>query len=82
MINKAPESSSINKTTTDQKMTKQEETVLPKGIFSLGSQITGRDPANRYVNENAVRARAGLLLMTAVSVLFILYVHPKPQFIT
>eukprot|EP00121_Abeoforma_whisleri_P011545 Awhi_evm1s10650 len=52
-----------------------------KPFWSLGSQIQGRTPGQRYMNENAVRARAGLLNLTAWTVLMLLTNVEKPQFI-
>lgn len=49
--------------------------------YSLGSQLDGRAKDNRYMNDNAVRARAGLLNMTAWTVTLLLFTVDKPKFI-
>eukprot|EP00191_Tetraselmis_sp_GSL018_P018181 CAMPEP_0177591778 /NCGR_PEP_ID=MMETSP0419_2-20121207/8188_1 /TAXON_ID=582737 /ORGANISM="Tetraselmis sp., Strain GSL018" /LENGTH=314 /DNA_ID=CAMNT_0019082561 /DNA_START=181 /DNA_END=1125 /DNA_ORIENTATION=- len=45
---------------------------LTKPWYALGSQLEGRTPGNMYMNENAVRARAGLLHLTAWLVIILL----------
>uniref|UniRef100_A0A7S4DN35 DUF4395 domain-containing protein n=1 Tax=Lotharella globosa TaxID=91324 RepID=A0A7S4DN35_9EUKA len=41
----------------------------------------GRTPGKRYLNENAVRARAGLLMLTAVAVVIVLLQIENPRFL-
>eukprot|EP00122_Pirum_gemmata_P000415 Pgem_evm1s366 len=52
-----------------------------KPFYALGSEIKGRAPGEIYMNENAVRARAGLLNLTAWAVLMILTNIERPTFI-
>ena len=52
-----------------------------KPWYALGSQLKGRTPGEIYMNENAVRARAGLLNITAWVVFVILLTAEKPLFI-
>uniref|UniRef100_A0A7S4G1C3 Glutaredoxin domain-containing protein n=1 Tax=Eutreptiella gymnastica TaxID=73025 RepID=A0A7S4G1C3_9EUGL len=53
-----------------------------KPWYALGSQIRGDTAGELFMNENAVRARAGLLHITAWVVFCLLLVNPNPQFLT
>lgn len=51
-------------------------------LFSLGHALQGKPQGSIYMNENAVRARAGLLNATAWAVLALVLSTPNPSFIT
>ena len=53
-----------------------------KPWYALGSQIKGRTAGEIYMNDNAVRARAGLLNITAWVVFCLLLTSDNPQFLS
>lgn len=50
-------------------------------LFSLGHELIGKPQGSIYMNENAVRARAGLLNATAWTVLALILSLDNPSFI-